>query len=74
MVILFNYILQTTNTFSKKQKQFSFQLGNLHLVDMTMKTPLRRLKTISGLHSGKVTGIETSLGGIVTCSSDSKVK
>ena len=50
-----------------------FQVGNLHLVDLTMKTPLKRIKTISGLHSGKVNGIDASLGGIVTCSSDSKV-
>ena len=49
------------------------KVGNLHLVDLSTKTPLKRIKTVTGLHSGKVNGIDTSLGGIFTCSSDGKV-
>ena len=48
-------------------------MGNLHLVDLSPKNPLRRMKTVAGLHDGKLTGIDTSLGGVVTCSSDGKV-
>ena len=50
-----------------------FQVGNLHLIDLSTKNPLKKMKTVFGLHSGKVTGVDTHLGGIVTCSSDGKV-
>lgn len=45
--------------------------GNLHLMN---SSTLESVKQVKGLHSGKITGLDVSQGGIVTCSSDRTVK
>ena len=45
--------------------------GGLHLIDADK---MQQIKVVQDLHNGKITGIDASLGGIVTASSDKTVK
>ena len=45
--------------------------GGLHLVDANK---MQQIKVVPNLHSNKITGIDVSMGGIVTASSDKTVK
>jgi WD40 repeat protein len=47
------------------------KIGGLHLVDTNK---MQEIKVLPNLHDGKITGIDVSIGGIVTCSTDGKVK
>ncbi len=45
--------------------------GNLHLIDANKMT---EIKCLQNLHSGKITGIDASMAGIVTTSTDKSLK
>ena len=47
------------------------KIGGLHLIDANK---MEEIKEIKNLHSNKITGIDVSLSGIVTTSSDKTVK
>jgi len=47
--------------------------GGLHLVDSTGGR-LKTVRSLPGLHAGKVVGIDASHAGVVTCSTDKTVK
>ena len=45
--------------------------GGLHLIDADK---MQEIKVVQDLHSSKITGIDVTLGGVVTTSSDKTVK
>jgi len=48
--------------------------GNLNLVDITAESALQFVQSYKTGHTGRITGVQSSLGSVVTCATDGAIK